>query len=76
MLRRGNLLWDTPRRTDIMTDGASQDPVVEAYKQSLDLTLLRRNLQKSPEERILAAMELLRLADEVRRAGRAVRGEP
>lgn len=35
----------------------ARDPVVEAYKRDLDLTLLRRNLRKSPEERILTAME-------------------
>ncbi len=50
-----------------------RDPVVEAYKRDLDLTLLRRNLRKTPEERILAAMELQRLAEEMRRAGRDAR---
>lgn len=49
------------------------DPVVEAYKKDVDRTLLRRNLRKTPEERILAAMDLLRLAEETARAGRAAR---
>ena len=50
------------------------DPVVEAYRRDLDLTLLRRNLRKSPEERIVAAMALQRVAEEVRRAGRRALG--
>jgi transcriptional regulator with XRE-family HTH domain len=51
-----------------------RDPVIEAYGRDLDRTLLRRNLRRSPEERIVAAMELQRVADEVRRAGREARG--
>lgn len=54
--------------------GRRRDPVVEAYRRGLDLTLLRRNLRRSPEERIVAAMELQRVAEEVRRAGREARG--
>jgi hypothetical protein len=50
-----------------------RDPVVEAYKGDVDVTLLRRNLRRTPEERILAAMELQRLAEEFRRAGREAR---
>ena len=50
-----------------------KDPVVEAYKKDVDVTLLRKNLRLTPEERILAAMELQKLAEEVRRAGREAR---
>lgn len=50
-----------------------KDPVIEAYKRDLDLTLLRRNLGRTPEERILAMIELQKLAEETRRAGREVR---
>ncbi len=46
------------------------DPVVEAYKRDIDRSLLRRNLRKTVEERILAAMELQRLAEEVRAAAK------
>jgi len=46
-----------------------KDPVIERYKQDVDRSLLRRNLRKTPEQRILDAMELLRLAEEARRAG-------
>lgn len=52
----------------------SRDPVVEAYKRHIDRTLLRENLRKTPEERVRALMALQRLAEEARRAGRAVFG--
>jgi hypothetical protein len=51
----------------------SFDPIIEAYKRDVDRTLLRENLKKTPEERVLALMELQRLAEEARRAGRAIR---
>jgi len=56
-----------------MDEDSWKDPVVEAYKRDVDLTLLKKNLRLTPEERILAAMELQRLAEEVRRAGREAR---
>lgn len=56
------------------TPAASPDPVIEAYKRHIDRTLLRENLRKSPEERILALMQLQRLAEEARRAGRKTFG--
>ncbi|MEA2603658.1 MAG: hypothetical protein QOF89_4650 [Acidobacteriota bacterium] len=56
-----------------MSQANWKDPVIEAYKRDLDLTLLKKNLRLTPEERILAAMELQRLAEEVRRAGREFR---
>jgi len=53
-----------------------RDPVIEAYKRDVDRTLLRKNLRLAPEERVLAAMELQKLAEEVRRAGREARRKP
>src|SRR5689334_18285738 len=52
------------------------DPVVEAYKRDVDRTLLRRNLQLTPEERLLQLEELQRFAAELRRAGKAARARP
>jgi len=49
------------------------DPVVEAYKKDLDLTLLRENLKLTVTERFEQAMELARFAHELRRAGRQAR---
>lgn len=50
------------------------DPVIEAYKKDIDRTLLRENLKRSVEERFERLRELQRLAEELRRAGRAGRG--
>lgn len=52
------------------------DPVIEAYKKGVDRTLLRQNLRRSPEERLVALMELQRFAHELRRAGAAKDSEP
>jgi len=57
-------------RDPSVPDPAVPDPVVEACKRDLDPTLIRENLRRSPEKRILQLMELQRLAEEVRRAGR------
>ena len=46
------------------------DPVIEAYKQHVDRSLLRENLRLSVEQRILQLMELQRFAEELRRAGK------
>lgn len=55
--------------------GPDFDPVVEAYKKDVDLTLLRKNLKLSVEQRFLQAMELARFADELRRAGKHARAK-
>ena len=52
------------------------DPVVEAYKAGIDMTLIRENLKLTVEERFRKAMELQRFADELRRAGRKLRNKP
>ena len=56
-----------------MESSVRPDPVIEAYKKDIDLTLIRRNLKLSVEDRFLQAMALARFADEMRRAGRAAR---
>ena len=53
----------------------SPDPVIEAYKKDVDRTLIRENLKKSHEERVLALEAMLEVVYEVRRAGEALRGE-
>lgn len=50
-----------------------RDPVVEAYKKDLDMSLLRQSLRLTPEERLLQLIELQKFAEEVRRAGKAAR---
>lgn len=49
------------------------DAIVEAFKRDIDRSLLRRNLEKTPDERIRSLQALAGLAKEARRAGRAVR---
>jgi hypothetical protein len=50
-----------------------RDPVVELYKRDIDRTLLRSNLKLTVTERLKRAMDHAKFADEVRRAGRALR---
>ncbi len=52
------------------------DPIIEAYKRDVDRTLLRENLERSHDQRVLELMELLRADEEFRRAGRALRSRP
>jgi hypothetical protein len=55
------------------TPQSDRDPVIEAYKQDIDRTLIRENLKLSVEERFRKAMALMRFAEEMRRAGREAR---
>jgi hypothetical protein len=50
----------------------AKDPVTEAYKSGIDVTLIRENLRRTPEERLLALQQLQRFAQELRRGGREV----
>ena len=52
-------------------DERGADPVVERYKRDVDRSLIRASLRRSVEERLEALMELQRLAEELRRAGRS-----
>ena len=68
---------DSNRLTDaeiLQRFGFEPDPVIEAYKQHVDRTLLRANLRRTPEERCQTFAAAMRLAEEVRRAGAARRG--
>jgi len=49
------------------------DPVIEAYKKDTDRTLIRENLKRSVDERFRRLMALQRFAEELRRAGGAIR---
>lgn len=50
------------------------DPVIDAYKKGIDRTLIRENLKRTPEERILQLMKLQEFAEELQAAGRRSRG--
>jgi hypothetical protein len=49
--------------------GTEPDPVIEAYKQDVDRTLLRENLKRTPDERLRGLVALQRFAEELKRAG-------
>ena len=64
-------------RVDGVSDiiSTAMDPVIEAYKKDVDRTLIRENLRRTVEERILQAEELQRTAEGLRRAGKALRSK-
>ncbi len=49
------------------------DPVIEAYKQHIDRTLLIENLKLTPTERLRKLMELHQFATVLREAGKKAR---
>lgn len=51
------------------------DPVIEAYKKDIDLTLIRHNLSLSVQERVDNLIALNRAIEEFRRAGEALRSK-
>ena len=59
---------------NVMTRLAAQpllpDPVIEAYKKDVDRTLILEQLRRSVDERVGNMIEALRLAEELRAAGR------
>lgn len=56
------------------TEDDVRDPVIEEYKKHVDRTLLRENLQRTPDERLRELVRLQRFAEEVARAGRRAFG--
>lgn len=49
------------------------DPVIEAYKKDIDVTLIRENLRLTVDQRFQQLMELQRFAEELQNAGRKAR---
>jgi hypothetical protein len=59
------------------TEEQSIDRIIESYKAGIDITLIRENLRRTPEERLRALEQLQRFAEELRRGGRERRrGRP
>ena len=70
---------DAPRGDGYAAQMASErerDPVIEAYKAGIDVTLIEENLRRTPEERLRNLMELQRFPAELRRAGERARKRP
>lgn len=43
------------------------DPIIEEYKKHLDVSLLLRNLERTPQERLDAMISMIELVEEMRR---------
>lgn len=52
------------------------DPVIEAYKKDVDVTLIEENLKLTVEERLAKLMALQKFAEELRRVGKKLREAP
>jgi len=55
---------------DEMKPGRDLDPVIEAYKKDIDVTLIRENLRLTVDQRFQQLMKLQQFAEDLRRAGR------
>ena len=51
------------------------DPVLEAYKKGVDRSLLIENLRLTPAQRAEKFQDFMAFLEEIRRAGRRLRGE-
>ena len=49
------------------------DPVIEAYKKDIDVSLIRENLRLTVDQRFQQLMKLQQFAEDLRRAGRKAR---
>ena len=50
--------------------GKDLDPVIEAYKKGVDVTLIRENLRLTVDQRFQQLMKLQQFAEDLHRAGR------
>ena len=53
--------------------GEELDPIIEAYKKDIDVTLIRENLRLTVDQRFQQLMKLQQFAEDLRRAGRKAR---
>lgn len=60
---------------DFLDQPIEPNPVIEFYKRDVDHTLIRENLKRTPEQRLVKLMELQRFAQELREAGESARRE-
>jgi len=51
------------------------DPVIEAYKKDVDVTLIRENLRLTVDQRFQQLMKLQQFAADLQRAGRKARNK-
>lgn len=60
---------------DKVEAGKDLDPVIEAYKKGVDVTLIRENLRLTVDQRFQQLMKLQQFAEDLRRAGRKARAK-
>ena len=58
---------------DKVEAGKDLDPVIEAYRKDVDVTLIRENLRLTVDQRFQQLMKLQQFAEDLRRAGRKAR---
>jgi hypothetical protein len=51
------------------------DPVIEAYKKDIDVTLIHENLRLTVDQRFQQLMKLQQFAEDLRQAGRKARSQ-
>ena len=51
------------------------DPLIEAYKKDIDITLIRENLRLTVDQRFQQLMKLQQFAQDLHRAGRKARSQ-
>ena len=61
------------KEVDRVEAGKDLDPVIEAYKKGVDVTLIRENLRLTVDQRFQQLMQLQQFAEDLRRAGRKAR---
>ncbi|HEY8182499.1 MAG TPA: hypothetical protein VII32_09680 [Thermoanaerobaculia bacterium] len=65
---RRSIVDATASKLDVHPDWPLRSPVIAIYKRDVDRTLIRENLERSPEERLQALQEMQRFVKELRRA--------
>jgi hypothetical protein len=61
---------DVPLSSTDVQQSLPPDPVIEVYKEHVDRSLIREQLRRSIDERVARMIGALRLAEELRAAGR------
>ena len=67
---RRSIVESVGQALDVKPQWHALSPVVEVYKRDVDRTLIRENLRRTPEERLIALQQLQDFAGELRRARR------
>jgi len=52
-----------------------RNPVIEAYKKDVDVSLLKENLKLTPDQRVRRLIALQKMALALKEAGKKARGE-